>query len=83
MRAEGLEAFLAEVLSEASPPVFSDEFPLSEHSERVRLAKLVIAQNLGKEKTILLLWGIRPGGRNHAMYAEAREMLERLSEGKD
>ena len=80
--AECLEALLAEVLAEASPPVFSEEFPLSEHSERVRLAKLVIAQNLGKEQTILLLWGIRPGGRNHAMYTEAREMLERLIRGE-
>ena len=82
MGAERLEALLAEVLAEASPPVFSEDFSLSEHSERVRLAKLVIAQNLGKEQTILLLWGIRPGGRNHAMYTEAREMLDRLIKGE-
>lgn len=76
-----LETFLAEVLAEASPPIFSADFPLEEHADRVQLAKLVIAQNLGKEKTILLLWGARPGGRNHALYTEARAMLDRLIKG--
>ena len=82
MGAERLEALLAEVLAEASPPVFSENFSLSKHSERVQLAKMVIAKNLGKEQTILLLWGIRPGGRNHTMYTEARKMLDRLIEGE-
>ena len=82
MGSERLEALLAKVLAESSPPVFSENFSLSKHSERVQLAKMVIAQNLGKEQTILLLWGIRPGGRNHAMYTEARKMLERLIEGE-
>lgn len=82
MGTERLEALLAEVLAEASPPVFSENFSLSKHSERVQLAKMVIAQNLGKEQTILLLWGIRPGGRNHTMYTEARKMLDRLIEGE-
>jgi len=76
-----LETLLLEVLSEVSPPIFSANFPLPEHADRVRLAKLVIAQNLGKEKTILLLWGARPGGRNHILYTEARAMLERLIKG--
>jgi hypothetical protein len=79
--AERLEAFLADVLAETLPPVFSEDFPLSEQSDRVQLAKLVIARNLGKEKTIWLLWGVRPGGRNHAVYSEARAMLDRLIRG--
>ena len=83
MGTERLEALLAEVLAETSPPVFSENFSLSKHSERVQLAKMVIAQNLGKEQTILLLWGIRPGGRNHTMYTEARKMLDRLIRGED
>jgi len=78
-----LEALLTNVLTEVSPPVFSSDFAPLEHSERVQLARLVIAQNLGKEKTILLLWGARPGGRNHAMYTEARAMLERLIKGEE
>jgi retron-type reverse transcriptase len=53
-------------------------FIYTESSDRVQLAKLVIAQNLGKERTIWLLWGVRPGGRNHNLYTEARAMLDRL-----
>jgi hypothetical protein len=82
-RAERLKALLTDVLAETLPPVFSEEFPLSEHSDRVQLAKLVIARNLGKEKTIWLLWGVRPGGRNHAVYSEARTMLDRLIKGEE
>lgn len=77
-----LEGFLADVLAEASAPIFSEEFPLKNHQHRVQLAKLVIAKNLGKEKTIWLLWGVRPGGRNHNLYTEARAMLDRLINGK-
>jgi hypothetical protein len=82
-RAERLEALLTDVLAETSQPVFSADFPLAEHSDRVQLAKLIIAQNLGKEKTIWLLWGVRPGGRNHALYSEARAMLDRLIKGEN
>ena len=82
-RAERLEALLADVLASACQPVFSADFPFLEHSDRVQLAKLVIAQNLGKEKTIWLLWGIRPGGRNHNLYTEARAMLDRLINGEE
>jgi len=49
----------------------------------VQLAKLVIAEKLGKEKTIFLLWGVTSGGRNHQRYADAREMLERLTDGEE
>lgn len=47
---ESLNGFLAEVLAETLPPVFADNFPLKKHDRRVQLAKLVIAQNLGKKK---------------------------------
>lgn len=79
-----IEAQLKLVLAEASPPVFSKEFPLKEHDQKVSLAKQLIALNLGKEKTIFLLWGVRPGGRNHnTVYAEARAMLDRLIKGDE
>ena len=77
---QSLNGFLAEVLAETLPPVFADDFPLKKHERRVQLAKLVIAQNLGKQKTIWLLWGVRDGGRNNQRYVEAREMLEKLIE---
>src|SRR4028119_1037975 len=80
---QSLNGFLAEVLAENLPPVFADDFPLKKHELRVQLAKLVIAKNLGKKKTIFLLWGVTDGGRNHQRYADARAMLERLMEGED
>jgi len=80
---ESLKGFLAEVLAENLPPIFSADFPLKKHERRVQLAKLVIAKNLGKKKTILLLWGVTDGGRNHQRYADAREMLERLMGGDE
>ncbi len=77
-----LNSFLAEVLAESLPPVFSADFPLKKHDRRVQLARLVIAENLGKEKTIFLLWGVTSGGRNHQRYADARAMLDRLIKGE-
>lgn len=76
-RAERFSGLLAEILAETAPPVFSVDFPL-EHEDRVKLAKLVIAQDLGTEKTIWLLWGARRGGRNHHLYVEAKSYLDRL-----
>lgn len=78
---QSLNGFLAEVLAETLPPVFADNFPLKSHDRRVQLAKLVIAQNLGKQKTIFLLWGVTDGGRNHQRYVDARAMLEKLING--
>ena len=79
---QSLNGFLAEVLAENLPPVFTDDFPLKKHERRMQLAKLVIAQNLGKQKTIFLLWGVTDGGRNHQRYVDAREMLDRLIKGE-
>jgi hypothetical protein len=79
---QSLNGFLAEVIAESLPPIFADDFPLKKHERRVQLAKLVIAKNLGKQKTIFLLWGVTDGGRNHQRYVDAREMLDRLIKGE-
>ena len=79
---QSLNGFLAEVLVENLPPIFANDFPLKKHERRVQLAKLVIAQNLGKQKTIWLLWGVKDGGRNNQRYIDARDMLDRLIKGK-
>ena len=78
---QSLNGFLAEVIAENLPPVFADDFPLKNHERRVQLAKLIIAKNLGKMKTIWLLWGVKDGGRNNQRYIDARTMLERLMGG--
>ena len=75
---EHLSEMLAQLLAgTVEKAVFAADYPL-EQRDKMKLAKLVIAQELGQEKTIWLLWGIRRGGRNHHLYAEAREMLEKL-----
>ncbi|MEG4589720.1 hypothetical protein QUA54_31565, partial [Microcoleus sp. MOSTC5] len=62
--------------------VFATDSPL-EQDEKMELAKLIIAQDLGVERTIWILWNIRRGGRNHDRYTDAREALERLIKGGD
>src|SRR6476661_4763103 len=71
---EVLEQLLAGTVEKA---VFSTDFSL-EQEDKMKLARLIIQQELGQERTIWLLWGVRRGGRNHHLYTEAREMLDRL-----
>lgn len=72
---------LDEILSGRSDSaIFNEQSKLSA-VEQMELAQLVIAQNLGTEQTILLLWGVRRGGRNHHLYVEAKAMLDRLISG--
>jgi hypothetical protein len=79
--AERLEGMLAEILAgTVETAVFAAESPL-EQQKKMELAKLIIDQDLGIEKTIWLLWGVRRGGRNHNLYTEARAMLDRLWRG--
>ena len=81
-RAERLKAMFAELMAgTVETAVFAADYPL-EQDEKMELAKLVIAQDLGLEKTILLLWGVRRGGRNHHLYTETRAMLDRLINGE-
>ena len=80
-RAERMEGLLAEILAgTVETAVFAAESPL-EQQDKLDLAKLIIDQDVGIEKTIWLLWGVRRGGRNHNLYTEARAMLDRLWRG--
>jgi len=76
-RADGLEAYVNDALKEPGKcPIFSNS-ELSDEQKK-EIAKIIINRNLGVENTILILWGLRSGGRNHHLYVEAREMLDRL-----
>lgn len=80
-RAERMKGMLAEILVGRSEiAVFAAESTL-EQEEKLELTHLVIEQDLGIEKTIWLLWGIRRGGRNHHLYTEAKVMLQQLIDG--
>ena len=82
-RAERISGLLAEMLAgTVETAVFAAE-SLLEQQDKLDLAKLIIDQDLGLEKTIWLLWGVRRGGRNHNLYTEARAMLDRLMRGDE
>ena len=78
IRAEAQSGILSEILREPGKlVVFSATINLNDE-EKLKIAKLVINQNLGIETTILALWGVKSGGRNHNLYVEAKSMLDRL-----
>lgn len=78
MQLPGLEAILVEILGKPGEvTVFNSNLDL-EHWEKLELARSLLAMKLGKEKTILCLWGVNPGGRNHYKYVEATGWLDRL-----
>ena len=73
-----LEATLGHILDgDGKYTVYAWDWGASD-AEKFELARLVIARNLGIEKTILFLWGVTSGGRNHQKYTEARKYLDRL-----
>ena len=75
-----LEAILAQILnSGGNLTVYAWDWGLS-NAERFELARLVIKRELGTEKRILYLWGVKSGGTNHYKYVEARKYLDRLIE---
>jgi len=77
IRAEAVEACVSNALKGPGKcPIFSNS-ELSDEQKK-EAAKIIILQNLGVENTILILWGLKSGGRNHRLYVEAREMLDRL-----
>ena len=75
-----LEAILAQILiSGGNLTVYGWDWGMSD-AERFELARFVVERELGVEKRILYLWGIKSGGTNHYKYAEARQYLDRLIE---
>lgn len=82
-RAERISSLLVQILAGTlETAVFATDLAL-EQKEKMELAKLIIAEDLGLEKTIWLLWGVRRGGRHHALYTDARAMLERFVKSED
>jgi hypothetical protein len=74
-----LEAVLAR-LTEALKTEASDTLPPLldglDRDGKLLMLRALLNQNLGKEKTILLAWGQKSGGRNHEKYKYAAELLE-------
>jgi hypothetical protein len=42
------------------------------------MLRLLLAKRLGKEKTIMLAWGVKSGGRSHDKYRMASELIDSM-----
>ncbi|HEY9608973.1 MAG TPA: hypothetical protein V6C93_06390, partial [Allocoleopsis sp.] len=76
-----LEGFLAQIASALSLEASDTLPPLLDGLSRdgkLLMLRALLSQNLGKEKTILLAWGQKSGGRNHEKYKYAAELLEAM-----
>jgi hypothetical protein len=70
--AEALAEDSAEASGETSTPLLDD----LDHDGKLLMMRLLLSESLGKEKTILLAWGQKSGGRNHEKYKYACEILQ-------
>ncbi|AFZ22298.1 hypothetical protein [Allocoleopsis franciscana] len=77
-----LEGFCRQV-TEAKNLEASDTLPPLldglDRDGKLLMLRALLSQNLGKEKTILLAWGQKSGGRNHEKYKYAAELLEAMT----
>jgi hypothetical protein len=79
-----VEAFLAriaEALTETSPEASTTLPPLFDDLNRdgkLLMLRLLLAKRLGKEKTIMLAWGVKSGGRSHDKYRMASELIDSM-----
>jgi hypothetical protein len=68
---------LVEAFGEASqtlPPLFEG----LERDGKLLMLRLLLAKRLGKEKTIMLAWGVKSGGRSHDKYRMASELIDSM-----
>ncbi len=76
-----VEAVLAR-LAEAGGTEASDTLPpLMDGLDRegkLLMLRALLSKQLGKEKTILLAWGVKSGGRSHDKYRMASELIDSM-----
>jgi hypothetical protein len=75
---ETLSARIAEALSEASGEASTPLFDDLDLDGRLLMLRLLLCQNLGKEKTIWLGWKQKSGGRNHDRYKYISELFDTM-----
>jgi hypothetical protein len=72
-----LTSALASAFGEASttlPPLFDG----LDRDGKLLMLRLLLAKRLGREKTILLAWGVKSGGRSHDKYRMASELIDSM-----
>jgi hypothetical protein len=78
---EAFSAQIASALTEASGEASQTLPPLFEGLDRdgkLLMLRLLLAKRLGKEKTIMLAWGVKSGGRSHDKYRLASELIDSM-----
>jgi hypothetical protein len=65
---------LASASGEASTPLFDG----LERDGKLLMLRLLLSKKLGKEKTIMLAWGVKSGGRSHDKYRMASELIDSM-----
>ncbi len=69
-----IEEALGEASGEASTPLFDG----LDRDGKLLMLRLLMVKKLGKEKTILLAWGLKSGGRSHDKYKLASQLLDAM-----
>jgi len=69
-----IEEALDPEASENLPPLFDS----LDRDEKLLMLRLLLTKRLGKEKTILLAWGLKSGGRSHDRYKLASDLLDAM-----
>jgi hypothetical protein len=78
-----LEAFSTRLASALNPEASDTLPPLFEGLDRdgkLLMLRLLLTKRLGKEKTILLAWCEKSGGRNHTRYRYASDLLDAMTQ---
>lgn len=78
---EAFSAKIEEALASASGEASQTLPPLFEGLNRdgkLLMLRLLLAKKLGKEKTIMLAWGVKSGGRSHDKYRMASELIDSM-----
>jgi hypothetical protein len=75
---EALSTRLVEALESASGEASTPLFEGLERDGKLIMLRLLLTKRLGREKMILLGWGVRSGGRSHDKYKLASELLDAM-----
>jgi hypothetical protein len=75
---EALSTRLVEALDSASGEASTPLFEGLERDGKLIMLRLLLTKRLGREKMILLGWGVRSGGRSHDKYKLASELLDAM-----
>jgi len=75
---EALLVRLASALGEASGEADTPLFEGLDREGKLLMLRLLLTKRLGKERTILLAWSEKSGGRNHIRYRYASELLDAM-----